>query len=445
MKRRMTMVLLSMTMAMTATAQTAREEIKANKFLSASNYLDYDNNPATKALTPTPKGYEPYLMNHYGRHGSRWLISESSYTSPLNTLRKADAQGKLTDEGRDVLRQVEAVYATSQKRLGDLSSVGERQHHGIGCRMAQNFPEIFKKPGVAIDARSTVVVRCILSMVAECEELAAVNPTARFHNDVSEALQYYLNQPRSPYLKDVRNKTRNIRRDLTRKLKENIPSERLMGVLFNDSQWVTDSVDGKTLMYDLFEVASNMQSHDLGLDLYPIFTDDEIYSQWRIRNIGWYLDYGPAPQGDGVQPFSQKNLLKDIIQVADTTQQTAAVLRFGHEVCVMPLACLLELDSCGISVSNMDELDTHWRNYRIFPMACNIQLVFYRPLDGKKGDILVKALLNEREASLPVKTKQFPYYRWSDLRKYYLDKLAAFEAKEQAFQENAETATSSKQ
>ena len=437
--RRLTILMLTIAMVCTATAQeraTAREELKANKFLSASNYLDYDNYPATKALTPTPKGYEPYLMNHYGRHGSRWLINETSYTRPLDVLRKADKQGKLTAKGQDVLRQVEAVYASSVKRLGDLSSVGERQHHGIGRRMAQHFPEIFKKKDVPVDARSTVVIRCILSMVAECEELAAANPTARFHNDVSDSLQFYLNQPRSEFIKSIRNKTRNERRDMTRKFQESVQPERMMQLLFNDGQWAADSVKGSDLMYQLFEVASNMQSHELGLNLYPIFTDEEIYQQWRIRNIGWYLDYGAAPQGDGLQPFSQLNLLKDIIHVADTTRQTAAVLRFGHEVCVMPLACLLELGFCGISVSNMDELDAQWRNYDIFPMACNVQLVFYRPQKGKKGDILVKALLNEREVSLPVKTDRYPYYRWDDLRQYYLDKISSFEAKERAFEES---------
>jgi hypothetical protein len=93
----------------------------------------------------------------------------------------------------------------------------------------------------------------------------------------------------------------------------------------------------------------------------------------------------------------------------------------------MPLACLLELDSCGISIANPDELDRYWRNYNIFPMACNIQLVFYRPKKGKAGDVLVKALLNEREATLPVKAAQGPYYRWNDLRQYYLEKLNRFE------------------
>jgi hypothetical protein len=175
-----------------------------------------------------------------------------------------------------------------------------------------------------------------------------------------------------------------------------------------------------------------MQSHDTDIDLYSLYNDDDIYEQWRIRNIGWYIDYGPSPLTDGLMPFTQRYLLRNIIETTDTITQTQATLRFGHEVCVLPLACLLELDSCGVAINDLDQVDQYWRNYRIFPMACNIQLVFYRPINGKKGDILIKALLNERECTLPIKTKQFPYYSWKDLRQYYLDKLSRFEALEKS-------------
>ena len=148
----------------------------------------------------------------------------------------------------------------------------------------------------------------------------------------------------------------------------------------------------------------------------------------RMRNIGWYLDYAAAPQTGAIMPFSQLNLLKNIIETADTVRQTQATLRFGHEVCVMPLACLLELGQCGAQIENLDTLDRVWRNYRIFPMACNIQLVFYRPKKGKEGDILVKALLNEREAYMPAQTDNWPYYKWQDLREYYLNKIKEFES-----------------
>ena len=413
---------------------SAKEEIIANRFLAGSNYLDYDRQLPTKALTPTPKGYEPYYMSHYGRHGSRWLISDGNYSRPIATLETAKEMGKLTAKGEEVLETLKAIYKTSTKRLGDLTTVGERQHHGIGKRMTQNFPEIFKKKDVMIDARSTVVTRCILSMIAECEELAAANPTARIHNDVSESLQYYLNQPWEGIVKEMGRNTGD-KEDRDYSIKWTHP-ERLMKVLFNDQEFVYNNISAGALMRQLFHVACNMQSHDTDLELFSLFTDEEIYDQWRQKNIGWYLDYGPSPVSGGKMPFSQLNLLKNIIETADTVTKTQATLRFGHEVCVMPLACLLELDNCGMAVDNLDELDKYWRNYRIFPMGCNIQLIFYRPLPfkpkgkgkglPKPGPVLVKALLNEREAYLPIETNQWPYYNWQDLREYYLKKIEDF-------------------
>ena len=370
-------------------------------------------------------------------------------------MQQARKAGKLTPKGEEVLRQVEQFvslpvadypvldgqYAGAQLRLGDLSTVGERQHHGIGRRMTQHFPEIFKQKDVFIDARSTVVNRCILSMMAECEELAAANPTAHIHNDVSEALQYYLNAPRSPFIRSKGRQGRELRRTPSKRL----TPDRLMKELFSDTKWVKENIQPLPFMYNLFEVITNMQSHDTDIDLFSIYTDDEIYEQWRMRNIGWYVDYGPAPLTGGVMPFTQRNLLRNIIETADTIRHTQATLRFGHEVCVMPLACLLELDSCGAQVSDLDQLDNVWRNYKIFPMACNIQLIFYAPKKSltsnlspltSSDDVLVKALLNEREVSMPVATTQYPYYKWADLRKYYLDKLDRFDAAEAAW--NAE-------
>ena len=429
MKRQLLMMAIACSMAAQAQKApvfetSAKDEIAANRYLAGSNYLDYDRQLTDKALTPAPKGYEPYYMTHYGRHGSRWLIVDRDYTMPMNTLKNAREAGKLTALGEETLKKLEAFHPTTVKRLGDLTTVGERQHHGIGKRMAQHFPEIFKTPNVKIDARSTVVIRCILSMIAECEELAAANPTAQIHNDVSESLQYYLNQPWEGVVKE-QGKTGD--REVAEYSQKYTHPERLMKQLFNDQQWVYDNVAAGDFMRRLFDVASNMQSHDTDIELLSLFTDDEVYDQWRIRNVGWYLDYGASPVSGTKMPFSQLNLLKNIIETADTVTQTQATLRFGHEVCVMPLACLLELDNCGMAVENLDELDTYWRNYRIFPMGCNIQLVFYRPKKGKAGDILVKALLNERETYLPTETDNWPYYKWQDLRQYYLNKIEAFE------------------
>ena len=49
-------------------------------------------------------------------------------------------------------------------------------------------------------------------------------------------------------------------------------------------------------------------------------------------------------------------------------------------------------------------------------------MVYYRNAAG--DDILVKLLLNEREATLPIATDMAPYYRWRDVRNYFMDKLS---------------------
>lgn len=451
--KRILLLLVTVVTAMGATAQrtladaehrrSASEEIKENRWLAGSNYLDYDRayGEGNDRLTPAPKGYEPYYLTHYGRHGARWLLGDRDYMPAIDPLRKAKADGKITAIGLETLDKLERFFPTSKGRMGDLTTVGERQHHGIGKRMAEHFPEIFKTKGVKIDARSTVVQRCILSMIAECEELMAANPTARIHNDVSESLQYYLNQNWRGLVR-YSSRTRGAAVDPFRQ-KLTHP-ERICEVMFTDQEWVRKNINAGQFMRHLFDVAMNMQSHDgeldrrlhvsndtgSGADLINLFTDEELYDQWRIRNVDWYTGYGAAPVTGSVMQFSQFNLLKNIIETADTVTQPQATLRFGHEVCVMPLACLLELGNCGAAVENLDSLDAYWRNYDIFPMGCNVQLIFYRPKKGKQGDILVKALLNEKEMSLPVATDQHPYYRWADLREYYVKKLKDFEALE---------------
>ena len=434
MKKHIATLLLAMTtLAMQAQEQAgeetlARKEIRENPWLAGSNYVDYDRQLPDFRYTKAPKGYVPFYFSHYGRHGARWLIGKDDYERVLRPLRKARKEGKLTREGQETLRKLELFNKTTNKRLGDLTTVGERQHHGIGRRIAEHFPEIFLKKGVAIDARSTVVERCILSMMAEMEELMAANPTARIHNDVSQSLQYYLNQPWEGRVKENGGKGREAVDELRNKITH---PERLSGVLFNDQQWVKDSVNAGSLMRHLFEVVINMQSHEDGPDMLSLFNEEEIYDMWRINNAGWYVNYGASPLTGRVMPFSQFNLLTNIIETADTCVQLGkpqATMRFGHEVCVMPLACLMELGNCGVSVERLEELDKYWQNYRIYPMGCNIQLIFYKPKKGT-GDVLVKALLNEREMTLPVSPTATPYYyKWDDVRKYWKDKLNNFKA-----------------
>ena len=75
----------------------------------------------------------------------------------------------------------------------------------------------------------------------------------------------------------------------------------------------------------------------------------------------------------------------------------------------------------------MERLDLEgWINFEVFPMAANIQFIFYRK-NKKDRDVIFKVLLNENEATLPLPTDQAPYYRWNDFRTFFLKKLADYQ------------------
>lgn len=416
-------LLLAVLLAMTfggSRAQKALNDIKADRYLSAANYLAYPGAGQSR-LTPAPKGYAPFYISTYMRHGSRFHINPSDYAKALAPLQKADSAGALSATGRQVLRKVERISRMSDGRLGELTSLGARQHREIAARMFANYPEIFGGD-ITVDARSTVVIRCILSMTAECLQLQKLNPKLKFFNDASAHDMYYMNH-HDKSISRYRRKERQAIVDSLRR--ERIHPERLTKLLFADTKYAEDNLKPAELMENLFVVAMNMQSHDdKTLDFYDIFTPEECYNLWTLFNAYWYLSSGNSPITDGRMPYREANLLRNIISTADSCmalKRPAATLRFGHESCLLPLAVLMELGDCGYSTADIATLDEHWQCYRYFPMACNIQLVFYR--NPRSSDILVKALLNEREVTMPVSTDCAPYYHWADLEKYYNKKL----------------------
>ena len=403
-----------------------RYDFKANPKLSANNYQAYNDKDLPK-ITPAPEGYEPFFINHYARHGSRWLISESNYTRPLNMLEMGHRNGKLTRRGEEVLQILREVYEGSKGRLGELSDIGHEQHQGIARRMYQNFPQVFKD-GAPVVARSTVVIRCILSMQNEVDVLASLNPRLKITTDASVATMYYMN-----YTDTVVRPLRSSMSETVRAYRNKwVNPKNLLKKLFNDQRWVKDSIDmneARSMMVNLFDVVGNMQSHHQfeNVNLYDLFSAEDLYNVWRYNNVYWYIHSGETPLTQCRVDYMEANLLRNFIEDADratTTDNPApgASLRFGHESVVLPLCCLMGVNGADYRTTDLETLDQHWQTYKFFPMAANLQFVYFRKAGS--DDVLVLPLLNEHEATLPVETDVAPYYHWSDVRDYFIDKLS---------------------
>ena len=419
----LTLTLLA-TSLLTLTAGV-REDLKANPKLSANNYQAYPTS-GFPAITAAPEGYEPFFINHYGRHGSRWLINEKKYTYPLQMLEKGERNGKLTRRGQEVLAVLRQVHNASKGRLGELSDIGHEQHRQIAERMYRNFPQVFQD-GATVVARSTIVIRCILSMQNEVDMLSSLNPNLRITTDASQAEMYYMN-----YSDSVVKPLRASQSSLINSCKERwINPKGMMKKLYNDQRFVRDSIDdARKMMIYLMEVTGNMQSHHQfeNVNLYDIFSDDDIYSVWRYNNASWYINSGETPLTQCRVDYMEANLLRNFIEDADKAITSAAPapgasLRFGHESVVLPLCCLMGLNGADYRTTDLETLDQHWQTYKIFPMAANVQFVYFRKAGS--DDVLLLPLLNEREATLPVATDVAPYYHWSDVRDYFINKLSS--------------------
>ena len=414
---------LLLIVALTALVVSAsvKDDFKQDIRRSAGNYWAYPDKDLPE-LTNDPEGYQPFFINHYGRHGSRWLIGSHLYNFPIEQLEKGERNGKLTKRGKEVLAILRELRASAQGRDGELSDIGAEQHQRIARRMYENFPAVFAGDA-SVRARSTIVIRCILSMQNEVDVLKSLNPRLRITTDASQAEMYYMNYD-DPVVKPLREPAFKLFDPIKEKL---IKPEKFLSRLFSDKKFARDSIKGQDLMIDLFDVVGNMQSHHQweNTDLYDLYSLDEATNVWRYNNLRWYIWSGETPLTQCRVDFMEANLLRSFIEDADQAileGRNQASLRFGHESVVLPLVCLMGINGTDYHTEDLLTLDQHWQSYRIFPMACNLQMIYYRPDEGK-GDILVKVLLNEHEATLPVKTDMAPYYRWNDVRDYYINKL----------------------
>ena len=421
-----TLFTLIMATAMTLSIQatTPREQVLSRLNRSASNHYcyPYPAEAALPTLTPAPAGYQPFYIDHYGRHGSRWLTSAKTYERPVEMLQRAHDKGVLTFQGERLLRLLEQVHQASFERDGDLSDVGAIEHQGIAARMYRNFPQVFAGDA-RVDARSTVIYRCILSMANETMTLRGLNPKLRLTTDASYHDMAYMGWG---YGEDTLANGLRKRMDIITDsiYRTTLHPERFLSQIITDP---TLHINGQRLMRDVFDIAGSLQVETQfdDMDLYHLFNNDEMFELWRLKNIYWYVHWANAPQNGNRMPHIERALLRDMIEKADAaiaTRDRGASLRFGHETCLLPLACLMELDNVNYSCDDLNTLHEHWQDFNIFPKACNIQMVFY---DNGSDDVLVKVLLNEHEATLPVDRDMAPYCHWSHLRDYYLKKINA--------------------
>ena len=345
-----------------------------------------------------PEGYTPFYISHYGRHGSRFLPSDSRYEWVVEQL--ADKR-KLTREGKRLRKQMGKIWRQARGHGGQLTLLGGKQHQAIANRMVENFPEVFTND-THVRARSSVVNRCVVSMGNFIDALRLRCPQLDIDSAADSVDMGYIAFT-SPELKQI---------EKGPFVKMYGTPDRLMQLLFKDPSSVEDPV---LLMGELHTIASDMQdvvTPSFHQNLYWLFTDEEMYDIYECNNKRMAYCNGNDPRTGGEPARSALSLWNDILTKADEAvakTSPSVDLRFGHDTNLYRLLSLMQASSA--QSGKMDE---------ILPMAANLQMIFYR---NTQGDILVRLLQNERDFTLPIPSVGAHFYRWSDIKAFMADRI----------------------
>ena len=405
-------LILALSMALPVSAQQydVLDQLEAHpEYLDATDYL-CPTGPVK--LTPAPKGYKAFYLSHYGRHGARYAWQSDLYSRLNEVLSDAEAQGNLTELGKDFKRRFDILYPEVRYRTGDLSRKGWEQQKKLAERMFSNFPEIFGKDA-HVRAWTSTSTRCVMTMSSFCLGLKGMNPKLDiFENFGKVFLPAILPLDGSNPFRDKNYPVTPVSFEETwdQYIARTVDTKTILGRLFVDPDKALKPSKQWDFLSYLYFFAAGMPSLDTDLSFTDLFTPEERVALWKIDAFQFYINAWPTHMG-------YRPIVDDIIAKADArieAGEKGADLRFGHDYTFYPLLMILDVDGMGHDIQNPDEIPVWCPLHRI-PMGANVHLVFYK---GKKaGDpVLFKVLLNGEEAHLPLETDNWPYYKWSDFK-----------------------------
>ena len=422
MKRNLTVIAI-LFLALTAWAQSSSPADLLKADPRKAYGTDYPYEFTTQKLTKAPSGYKPFYISHYGRHGSRYYWNAFLYRELDSLLTTAHRKQQLTAEGEAFYQKFEKAKDELATGVSELSDLGWEQHQQMARTMYNNFPEVFKKGG-NVYAIASLVGRCVLSMSGFCQELVQCNPkieireqSSRFTldgvvpDDRQNPIKHSFPSPKPRYEKN---------RDRFKGL------DNLRDIVISRTFTNTEGLPGNmhhhgSNLVNLYTSLPNIGHEGM---MGNLLKDEEVAACWESSNLGTYswlfpLQYRTIP------------ILQDIIKKTDNVLNGAsdriADLRFGHDDRLGPLHILMGINGADQDPEDPYQVKNIYQNWETCK-ASNIQFIFYRK-GNDNASVLLKCLLNGKEATLPLPTDNFPYYKYSDFRQFYLNRCQSVEDK----------------
>lgn len=444
MKRVFLTLLSTLLFVATLSAQSPeiiREKLKANPDYTLATYTTYPTIDVAQRAK-APKGFSPFYLSTVNRHGSRYQNTPNAnyFVERITTLRKLEQENLLTELGKRILKYMCQAEEAQHDKIGELSPLGAKQLYEMGQRADDCFGEIFSNGGKIVGITSTYN-RCKESMQNFVKGIKERNPDVTIDLSWDDKYQAIVR----PY---------NFSKAYDKAKQEAFKHHATMGEWLKSQEAWANSHECKTSLakivtdvdlaiekvgihpflfgYEMFSGLLFMQNFEIGeRDLHTqIFSAEDMYAFYVYKAFNWNCTR--ACEGMAIMDIRHAHirpLVEDIINQAERAiegkDKVCANLRFTHDTNVMPLLSALKINGTrAIYTGDVESCAVSTFVSEMIPMAANLQFVFYR---NAKGEVLVRILLNESDATVPIEGVAPHFYRWEALRNYMVGELAMFD------------------
>ena len=364
--------------------------------------------PGTDNIQAYPDSLTPVYISHIGRHGSRFPASSMHAEALLDFLNRADSVDALTATGKRLKAVTKYVIASSEGRWGALDSLGMAEMRGIASRMYMAYPEVFENGNVK--AVSSYSPRCLMSM------MSFVHQIDRLNNKVEIAT--FTGRSNSALLRpfDTDEDYADFRKSGRWSQPYDAFMERFLPLTALQKCVKTFDIEdseARELALAEYYALAGLDAMGLDADLSGFFTKSEINALWAAFNLRQYLQRAGSTISTVPADIASPLLLDLISNTEDFISGKNAYnvnLCFAHAETLFPLLSLMRVPGAYYMTNYFDTVRMHWCDFKIAPMAANLQMVLYK---NAKGEYYARFDLNEKPVSLF--TDGRIYARWTDV------------------------------
>ena len=419
--------------------EAIREIISKNPRFALAAVSTYDN-VEIGDIAASPKGYKPFYFSMVSRHGSRYETRDTAFVRLINVYNRAAELGILTEQGKQVHQILLKASTEQQGKSGELSMLGQRQLRDVGRRAYKNFKTIFDQGSV--EGKSSLKMRCVFSMVAFTDGLKEGNPTIPAELEARESYMAMLrpitadSKVTREFYKFYRNHRENgewVTRRKEWSLRQDVSA--CVSKLVTDPNLLIEECKAGTLFsfaystHYLLLFADNFECGG-GAIIRDLFTVDEQYAFYYYHTLSWTQWTGGFgnPLSEAFASFIRP-LVDDVVTKIDEAIEgknpNVANLRFTHDSYLVPLLGIIGYEGCHLQYSDdWERTVTSAPLNKVMPMGANLQIILYR---NKRGEVLVRSLLNESDVRLPIECETAPFYPWAKMRELIYRNLTQLE------------------